>query len=132
MATGGLMIEPGATLYDAAATLKAQVRADGRAAHRQDDDGIDLDDLARVTISTELEPGQVLRVVKLLGYGWSSRRSMPALRDQVDAILESVRADDAMQQLGLQFRCERGEATNPLRDATQERVPLAFRVRQRL
>ena len=48
-------------------------------------------DLARVTVSTELEPGQTLRVVKLLGYGWSSRRSMPALRDQVDAALASAR-----------------------------------------
>ena len=48
-------------------------------------------DLARVTVSTGLEPGQTLRVVKLLGYGWSSRRSMPALRDQVDAALASAK-----------------------------------------
>ena len=48
-------------------------------------------DLARVTVSTALEPGQTLRVVKLLGYGWSSRRSMPALRDQVDAALASAK-----------------------------------------
>ena len=48
-------------------------------------------DLARVTVSTELEPGQVLRVVKFLGYGWSSRRSMPALRDQVDAAVASAK-----------------------------------------
>ena len=48
-------------------------------------------DLARITVSTELEPGQTLRVVKLLGYGWSSRRSMPALRDQVDAALASAK-----------------------------------------
>jgi alpha,alpha-trehalose phosphorylase len=44
-----------------------------------------------VTVSTALEPGQTLRVVKLLGYGWSSRRSMPALRDQVDAALASAK-----------------------------------------
>ena len=49
------------------------------------------DDLGRVTISTELAPGQVLRIVKLLAYGWSSRRSMPALRDQVDAALAAAR-----------------------------------------
>jgi hypothetical protein len=34
------------------------------------------------------------------------------LRDQIDAVLESVRADDAMQQLSPQFRCELGEAVN--------------------
>ena len=48
-------------------------------------------DLARVTISTQLEPGQTLRVVKLLAYGWSSQRSLPSLRDQVDAALASAR-----------------------------------------
>ncbi|HEV2724369.1 MAG TPA: glycosyl hydrolase family 65 protein [Thermoleophilaceae bacterium] len=48
-------------------------------------------DLARVTVSTELEPGQTLRIVKLLAYGWSSRRSLPSLRDQVDAALASAR-----------------------------------------
>jgi alpha,alpha-trehalose phosphorylase len=48
-------------------------------------------DLARITISTELAPGQTLTVVKLIGYGWSSVRSMPALRDQVDAALSAAR-----------------------------------------
>ena len=48
-------------------------------------------DLARVTISTELAPGQSLVVVKLLAYGWSAERSMPALRDQVDAALAAAR-----------------------------------------
>ncbi|CAA9469151.1 MAG: GH65 [uncultured Solirubrobacteraceae bacterium] len=48
-------------------------------------------DLARVTVSAELEPGQVLRVVKLISYGWSSQRSLPALRDQVDAALAGAR-----------------------------------------
>ena len=48
-------------------------------------------DLARVTISTELEPGQTLRVVKLMAYGWSSRRSLPSLRDQVDGALAAAR-----------------------------------------
>jgi len=48
-------------------------------------------DLARVTVSTELAPGQTLRVVKLLAYGWSSRRSLPSLRDQVDAALAAAR-----------------------------------------
>jgi alpha,alpha-trehalose phosphorylase len=48
-------------------------------------------DLARVTITTHLEPGQTLRVVKLLAYGWSSQRSLPSLRDQVDAALASAK-----------------------------------------
>ncbi|MGH2841781.1 MAG: glycoside hydrolase family 65 protein, partial [Solirubrobacteraceae bacterium] len=48
------------------------------------------EDLARVTVSTELEPGQTLRIVKYLAYGWSSRRSLPALRDQVDAALAAA------------------------------------------
>ncbi len=47
-------------------------------------------DLARVTVSTELLPGQTLRIVKLLAYGWSSQRSLPALRDQVDAALAAA------------------------------------------
>ena len=47
-------------------------------------------DLARVTISTELEPGQRLTVVKLAAYGWSSARSMPAVRDQVEAALAAA------------------------------------------
>jgi alpha,alpha-trehalose phosphorylase len=47
-------------------------------------------DLARVTISTGLEPGERLRIVKFLAYGWSSQRSLPALRDQVDAALAAA------------------------------------------
>jgi len=34
------------------------------------------------------------------------------LGDQIDAVLEPVRTDAAMQQLGPQFRCELGEAVN--------------------
>jgi alpha,alpha-trehalose phosphorylase len=47
-------------------------------------------DLARVTISTGLEVGERLRVVKFLAYGWSSRRSLPAMRDQIDAALAAA------------------------------------------
>ena len=49
------------------------------------------EDLGRVTVATELEPGQRLRLVKFLGYGWSSRRSLPSVRDQVEAALASAR-----------------------------------------
>ncbi|HWH27607.1 MAG TPA: glycosyl hydrolase family 65 protein [Mycobacteriales bacterium] len=48
------------------------------------------DDWVRVGISTELEPGQALRVEKLVSYGWSSHRSMPAVRDQVAAALTAA------------------------------------------
>ena len=48
-------------------------------------------DLARITVSTELAPGETLKVVKFLAYGWSSRRSMPALRDQVDAAVAAAK-----------------------------------------
>ena len=40
-----------------------------------------------MTITADVAPGQRLRVVKLLAYGWSSRRSTAALRDQVAAAL---------------------------------------------
>jgi alpha,alpha-trehalose phosphorylase len=49
------------------------------------------EDLARVTITADVEPGQRLRVVKFLAYGWSSQRSTPALRDQVAAALAEAR-----------------------------------------
>jgi alpha,alpha-trehalose phosphorylase len=47
-------------------------------------------DLARVTIATGLDSGERLRIVKFLGYGWSSRRSLPAMRDQIDAALAAA------------------------------------------
>ncbi len=47
-------------------------------------------DWARVTIGTHLEPGEHLEIVKFVTYGWSSQRSVPALRDQVSAALTSA------------------------------------------
>jgi trehalose/maltose hydrolase-like predicted phosphorylase len=49
------------------------------------------DDLARTTVICGLRPGQKLRIVKYLGYGWSSLRSRPALRDQVAGALTAAR-----------------------------------------
>ena len=49
------------------------------------------DDLGRVTITADIEPGQPLQVDKLLAYGWSSVRSLPSVRDQVDAALAAAR-----------------------------------------
>ncbi len=48
-------------------------------------------DLGRLTVSTELKPGEKLRIVKLLSYGWSSQRSLPSLRDQVHLALAAAR-----------------------------------------
>ncbi|KWV31141.1 glycoside hydrolase family 65 protein [Micromonospora rifamycinica] len=49
------------------------------------------EDWVRTTIGCVLQPGETLRVVKYLAYGWSSRRSLPALRDQVGAALAAAR-----------------------------------------
>jgi alpha,alpha-trehalose phosphorylase len=49
------------------------------------------DDVGRVTVATRLRPGQKLRIVKYLAYGWSSQRSRPALHDQVIAALAGAK-----------------------------------------
>ncbi len=49
-------------------------------------------DIARLTAATDLKPGETMRLVKYLAYGWSSRRSMPSVRDQVIAALAAARA----------------------------------------
>src|SRR4051812_16224476 len=48
-------------------------------------------DLARMTVTSTLEPGERLEVVKYLAYGWSAQRSVPAVRDQVAAALTGAR-----------------------------------------
>ncbi|MEA2716027.1 MAG: alpha,alpha-trehalose phosphorylase, partial [Actinomycetota bacterium] len=48
-------------------------------------------DVGRVSVTTVLQPGQRLRIVKFLAYGWSGLRSVPALRDQVAAALLAAR-----------------------------------------
>jgi trehalose/maltose hydrolase-like predicted phosphorylase len=48
-------------------------------------------DWARTTVICGLRPGQQLRIVKYLAYGWSSLRSRPALRDQVAGGIEGAR-----------------------------------------
>ncbi|MFD5627635.1 glycoside hydrolase family 65 protein [Streptomyces sp. NPDC127072] len=47
-------------------------------------------DVARLTVTSVLDPGQKLQVEKLVSYGWSSTRSLPALRAQADAALASA------------------------------------------
>jgi alpha,alpha-trehalose phosphorylase len=60
-------------------------------------DGVDVsiradavEDWARISFTAKLQPGQRLTVVKLVTYGWSRRRSLPAVRDQVAAALTAA------------------------------------------
>jgi len=48
-------------------------------------------DVGRVTVATRLADGESLRIVKFLAYGWSSQRSLPAVRDQVVGALAQAR-----------------------------------------
>jgi alpha,alpha-trehalose phosphorylase len=50
-----------------------------------------FEDLARLTVTGDVSPGQPLRVIKFLAYGWSSERSLPAVQDQVGgAVAEAL------------------------------------------
>jgi len=44
-------------------------------------------DIARFAVSVPLKPGQQLRLVKFVAYGWSAVRTLPALKDQVQGAL---------------------------------------------
>ena len=70
-----------------AAGMDHVVTAPGRVAEETEA----RDDWARTTIVCRLQPGEQLRVVKFLAYGWSSARSSPAVRDQVAAALTGAR-----------------------------------------
>ena len=48
------------------------------------------DDLARLTAAVDVSAGSRLCLTKYVGYGWSSSRSAPALRAQVDAALSGA------------------------------------------
>ncbi|OFE18338.1 glycosyl hydrolase [Humibacillus sp. DSM 29435] len=48
-------------------------------------------DLARVTVTATLRPGQRLRLIKYVAYGWSAVRSQPAVADQIAAALTVAR-----------------------------------------
>lgn len=48
-------------------------------------------DLARVTFSSQIDVGESMSITKYVGYGWSAIRSMPALRDQVDAAISAIK-----------------------------------------
>jgi alpha,alpha-trehalose phosphorylase len=48
-------------------------------------------DVARLTVTTEIEPGQKIRLVKFLSYGWSGRRSLSSVRAQARGTLSEAR-----------------------------------------
>ena len=48
-------------------------------------------DLARYTLAARLPAGSSVRIVKYLAYGWSSRRSAAAVRDQVEGALATAK-----------------------------------------
>ncbi|KXK61744.1 glycosyl hydrolase [Micromonospora rosaria] len=72
------------------------------------------EDWVRTTVGCVLAPGQTLRVVKYLTYGWSSRRSLPALRDQVGAALAAARLDgwDGLRQAQREYLDEFWDAAD--------------------
>jgi alpha,alpha-trehalose phosphorylase len=70
-----------------AAGMNHEIEAPGRV----DVETVAMADRASTTVVCRLEPGQRLRLVKLLAYGWSSVRSRPALLDQVVGALTGAR-----------------------------------------
>jgi alpha,alpha-trehalose phosphorylase len=89
-------------LDDSGATLLHRVEQSGlrmAATMAHDIDGPDgfqvhssaTENIGRTTVICRLQPGQQLRIVKHLAYGWSSQRSMPALNDQVRAARTAAR-----------------------------------------
>ena len=49
-----------------------------------------FDDIGRVTVTATLQPGEWLRIVKFVAYGWSGERSESAVRDQAAAALAAA------------------------------------------
>ncbi len=70
-----------------AAAMDHEVEVPGRVEISTDS----REDLARTTVICGLRPGQQLRIVKFLAYGWSSLRSRPALRDQAAGAVAAAR-----------------------------------------
>ncbi|RJQ79763.1 glycoside hydrolase family 65 protein [Pseudonocardiaceae bacterium YIM PH 21723] len=48
------------------------------------------EDLGRFTVTATLQPGQTLKLIKFVGYGWSARRSVSAVRAQAAAALDAA------------------------------------------
>jgi alpha,alpha-trehalose phosphorylase len=70
-----------------AAAMDHEIEApDGARIHSESSE-----DLARLTVATALGPGERLRIVKYLAYGWSGVRSAPGVRAQVEGALAEAR-----------------------------------------
>ena len=54
-------------------------------------ESVSFPDVSRVSVITRLKPGERLRIVKFVAYGWSSLLSRPAIHDQVMAALSAAR-----------------------------------------
>ena len=54
-------------------------------------ESVSFPDVSRVSVITRLKPGERLRIVKFVAYGWSSLLSRPAIHDQVMAALSTAR-----------------------------------------
>jgi alpha,alpha-trehalose phosphorylase len=87
--------ERGVVLVHRTKASKLQVAA--AMSHTVDHDGqFDVEtqivpDWARLTAVATLQPGQTLKLVKYVGYGWSSVRTQQALRDQVSGAVVVAR-----------------------------------------
>jgi alpha,alpha-trehalose phosphorylase len=78
-------------------TRQSGLRVAAGMRHLLDCDGVHIDreitsaaDVCRLTLATRMRPGQRLKLVKLVAYGWSSQRTRPALHDQVVAALAAA------------------------------------------
>jgi len=76
------------------------------------------EDLARVTVTVELQPGEHLRLVKFVSHGWSETGSgsVPALNGEIDAALVEARRTGwegllAAQQAALATFWDRADVT---------------------
>ncbi len=48
-------------------------------------------DVTRLSVTARLVPGERLRIIKFVAYGWSTQRSRPAIHDQILAALSAAR-----------------------------------------
>jgi alpha,alpha-trehalose phosphorylase len=69
-----------------AVAMDHQVQCPGQVRHHVES----RHDLARLTLSTVLQPGERLVMVKFVAHGWSQVRSWPALYDQVEGALATA------------------------------------------